>query len=62
MPERPVSRMKAPVKKTPENGLLRKGNARRATERETALDVSALRRELLDGIRVLAGLQIDPIR
>jgi hypothetical protein len=54
--------MKAPVKKAPEHGLPRKGNARRATERETALDVSALRRELLDGIRALPGLQIDPIR
>jgi len=36
-----------------------------ATERETveaALDMIAFRRELLDGTRVLAGLQIDPIR
>ncbi len=36
-----------------------------ATERETveaALDMIAFRRELLDGIQVLAGLQIDSIR
>ncbi len=36
-----------------------------ATERETvevALDMIAFRRELLDGTRVLSGLQIDPIR
>jgi hypothetical protein len=36
-----------------------------ATERETvevALDMIAFRRELLDGIRVLSGLQIDSIR
>ena len=36
-----------------------------ATERETveaALDMVAFRRELLDGTRVLSGLQIDPIR
>jgi hypothetical protein len=36
-----------------------------ATERETvevALDMIAFRRELLDGVRVLSGLQIDPIR
>ncbi len=36
-----------------------------ATERETvevALDMIAFRRELLDGTRALAGLQIDPIR
>lgn len=36
-----------------------------ATERETvemALDMIAFRRELLDGTRALAGLQIDPLR
>jgi hypothetical protein len=36
-----------------------------ATERETvelALDMIAFCRELLDGTRALAGLQIDPIR
>src|SRR3954465_2317333 len=36
-----------------------------ATERETveaALDMIAFRRELLDGLQVLSGLQIDPIR
>ena len=36
-----------------------------ATERETvevALDMIAFRRELLDGVRVLSGLQIDSIR
>jgi len=36
-----------------------------ATERETveaALDMVAFRRELLDGTRVLSGLQIDSIR
>lgn len=36
-----------------------------ATERETvelALDMIAFRRELLDGLRVLPKLQIDPIR
>ena len=36
-----------------------------ATERETvevALDMIAFRRELLDGIRAISGLQIDPIR
>ena len=36
-----------------------------ATERETveaALDMIAFRRELLDGLRVLPGLQIDSIR
>jgi hypothetical protein len=36
-----------------------------ATERETveaALEMIAFRRELLDGLQVLAGLQIDPVR
>jgi len=36
-----------------------------ATERETveaALDMIAFRRELLDGIEVLSGLQIDSVR
>jgi len=36
-----------------------------ATERETveaALDMIVFRRELLDGVRALTGLQIDPIR
>jgi hypothetical protein len=36
-----------------------------ASERETvevALDMIAFQRELLDGTRVLSGLQIDPIR
>jgi Arc/MetJ family transcription regulator len=36
-----------------------------ATERETvevALDMIAFRRELLDGIQALAGLQIDSTR
>jgi hypothetical protein len=36
-----------------------------ANERETveaALDLVTFRRELLDGTRALAGLQIDPIR
>lgn len=36
-----------------------------ATERETvevALDMIVFRRELLDGVRVLSGLQLDPIR
>ncbi len=36
-----------------------------ATELETvevALDMIAFRRELLDGTRVLSGLQVDPLR
>jgi Arc/MetJ family transcription regulator len=36
-----------------------------ATERETvevALDMIAFRRELIDGVRALTGLRIDPIR
>jgi len=53
------------VKKATERHPSRKGKARKATERETveaALDVIAFRRELLDGIRALSRLQIDPIR
>jgi hypothetical protein len=53
------------VKKAPGRYPSRKGKARKATEREAVeatLDAIAFRRELLDGIRALSGLQIDPIR
>jgi len=53
------------AKKAPEPHPSRKGKARKATERETveaALDVIEFRRDLLEGIRTLSGLGIDPIR
>jgi hypothetical protein len=74
----PVSVKKAPEHRPSREGKVRKEfwldpkTLRRAqtilgtaTERETveaALDMVAFRRELLDGTRALAGLQIDSIR
>jgi len=74
----PTSIKKAPDRRPTREGKVRKEfwldpkTLRRAqtilgtaTERETvevALDMIAFRRELLDGTRMLAGLQIDPIR
>jgi hypothetical protein len=74
----PTSVKKAPDRRPTREGKVRKEfwldpkTLRRAqtilgtaTERETvevALDMIAFRRELLDGTRVLAELQIDPIR